>query len=67
MLKDYQGTLKDLNKTHVLERNDACTLSMHGDIKGMLKNYQGVLEDLDKVHVFEPNNTCTLNTHGHVK
>jgi hypothetical protein len=49
MLKDYQGTLKDLNKTHVLEPNDACTLSMHGDVKGMLKNYQGVLEDLDKV------------------
>jgi hypothetical protein len=51
----------------MFEPNDACTLSMHGDVKGMLKNYQGVLEDLDKVHVFEPNNTCTLNTHGHAK
>ncbi len=39
MSKDYQGTLKDISKTHVLEPNDACTLNMHGNIKDVLKNY----------------------------
>ncbi|CAK9265439.1 unnamed protein product, partial [Sphagnum jensenii] len=48
MLNEYQRALKDLNKTNVLEPNNASTLSSSANVKYMLHDYQGALEDLDK-------------------
>ncbi len=53
MLHDYQGALQDLDKTNVLELNDAFTLTNHGSVKMLLKDYQGTLENLDKTDVLE--------------
>jgi tetratricopeptide (TPR) repeat protein len=61
MLKNYQGALEDLDKTHVIKSNDAFILKSRGDVKRMLKDYKGTLEDLDKVHVIEPNDVFILN------
>ncbi len=60
MLKDYQGTLEDLNNANGLEPNNAFILNCHGDVKRMLKDYQGALEDLQKVNVLQPNNAFIL-------
>jgi tetratricopeptide (TPR) repeat protein len=64
MLEDYQGALEDLDKAHVLEPNNAFTLTIRGDVKRALKEYQRTLEDLNEVHVLEPNNEFTLIAHG---
>jgi tetratricopeptide (TPR) repeat protein len=55
LLKDYQGTLEDLEKANVLKPNNAFTLTNRGNAKIMLENYQGALEDVDKAYVLEPN------------
>jgi tetratricopeptide (TPR) repeat protein len=60
ILKDYQGTLKDLDKANVLEPNNAFILQSCGNVKKMLKDYQGALKDFDKANVFEPNNAFTF-------
>jgi tetratricopeptide (TPR) repeat protein len=60
MLKDYQGTLEDLDKVNVLEPNNAITLRWYGDVKKMSKDYQGALEDLNKADVLGSNNVITL-------
>jgi tetratricopeptide (TPR) repeat protein len=66
-LKDYEGDLQDLDKAHVLDPNNAHTLTTRGDVKRALKDYEGALEDLDKAHVLDPNNAHTLTIHGNVK
>jgi hypothetical protein len=41
MLHDYQGALQDLDKTNVLELNDAFTLTNHGSVnvvEGLSRN-----------------------------
>jgi len=46
-LEDYQGALKDLNKTNIFKSHDTFTMQMQGDAKKMLKDYQGALNDLN--------------------
>ncbi|CAK9877013.1 unnamed protein product [Sphagnum jensenii] len=67
MLKDYQGSLEDLDKANVLEPNDAFTLQVRGDVKMILNDYQGTLEDLHKADVLKPNDAFTLGRRGDVK
>jgi hypothetical protein len=43
MLQNYQETLEDLDKTHVLELNNAFVLTSHGQVKKKLNNFQGAL------------------------
>jgi Flp pilus assembly protein TadD len=59
--------LEDLDKADVIDSNNAFTLNVRGEAKGMLNDYQGALEDLDKADVIEPNNAFTLNVRGEVK
>ncbi len=51
MLKDYEGTLKDLDKVDVLELNNASTLMIREDVKRNLQDYVGASEDPDEVDV----------------
>ncbi len=55
-------TLEDLDKAHVLESNNAFTLTICENVKWMLKDYQGALKDLAKAYVLEPNNASTLRS-----
>jgi tetratricopeptide (TPR) repeat protein len=66
-LEDYVKALKDLDKVHVLEPNNAFTLRIRGDVKRNLEDYVGALEDLDKADVLDPNNVFTLTIRGDVK
>ncbi len=40
MLKDYQGTLKDLDKVDVFNPNNAFILHSHANVKTMFNDYQ---------------------------
>ncbi len=63
-LKDYVGTLEDLEKGHVLERTNAFILMICANVKKDLKDYVEVLKDVDKVNVLQPNNAYTLVIRG---
>jgi hypothetical protein len=45
-LKDYQGTLEDLDKADVFEPNNVFTLIFHAYTNWSLNNYQIALENL---------------------
>jgi serine/threonine protein kinase len=59
--------LEDLDKAHVLDPNNAFTLTIRGDVKKALKDYLGALEDQNKAHVLDPNNALILTSRGEVK
>jgi tetratricopeptide (TPR) repeat protein len=67
MLKDYQGTLKDLDKVDVFNPNNAFILHNRGNVKTMLDDYEKALEDFDKANVLDPNNAFILQSHGIIK
>jgi serine/threonine protein kinase len=61
-----QRALEDLEKTHVLDPNNAIILTICEYVKSMLGDYQRVLEDLNKANVLELSNVFTLITQAHV-
>jgi hypothetical protein len=60
MLDDYQGAFEEFDKVDVLEQNNAITLKIHENVKGMSNDYQGALENVDKVDILQPNNAFIL-------
>jgi hypothetical protein len=59
--------LKDIDKVHVLQSNNAYTLVICGNVKRILRDCVGALENLDKAHVFKPNNAYIFMFHRDVK
>lgn len=66
MLKDYQGTLEDLENANVFEPNDPF-ISKVLDIKLYLMDLMEAFENLDKAIVLEPCHAFILNVQGDVK